>query len=69
MEFPQDDFPTSQGYELYNALKRQGCTVKMVLYPRTPHGPREPKLLLDVMRRNVEWFETFVAKAKPADKK
>jgi dipeptidyl aminopeptidase/acylaminoacyl peptidase len=61
--------PTSQGYELYNALKRQGCTVKMVVYPRTPHGPREPKLLLDVMRRNVEWFDKFVAKAKPEDKK
>src|SRR5713226_8244974 len=48
--------PISQGYELYNALKRQGVTVKMVTYPRTPHGPREPKLMLDVGQRNVEWF-------------
>ena len=48
--------PISQGYELYNALKRQGVTVKMVTYPRTPHGPREPKLVLDVGQRNVEWF-------------
>jgi dipeptidyl aminopeptidase/acylaminoacyl peptidase len=52
--------PISQGYELYNALKRQGCPVEMVVYPRTPHGPQEPKLLLDVMERNVRWFEKYV---------
>jgi dipeptidyl aminopeptidase/acylaminoacyl peptidase len=52
--------PISQGYELYNALKRQGNTVKMVVYPRTPHGPREPKLILDVMKRNVEWFGQYL---------
>ena len=49
--------PISQGYELYNALKRQKVEVKMVTYPRTPHYPREPKLLLDAARRNLQWFE------------
>ncbi len=48
--------PISQGYELYHALKRKGVDVQMVVYPRTPHGPREPKLLLDVMNRHLEWF-------------
>ena len=48
--------PTTQGYELYHALKRKGVEVQMVVYPRTPHGPREPKLLLDVMNRHLEWF-------------
>jgi dipeptidyl aminopeptidase/acylaminoacyl peptidase len=52
--------PVTQGYELYNALKRQGCLVKMVVYPRTPHGPQEPKLLRDVMKRNLEWFDKYV---------
>jgi dipeptidyl aminopeptidase/acylaminoacyl peptidase len=52
--------PISQGYELYNALKRQGCVVKMVVYPRTPHGPQEPKLILDLMKRNLEWFDKYV---------
>ncbi|MFQ5676838.1 MAG: prolyl oligopeptidase family serine peptidase, partial [bacterium] len=37
--------PTSQSYELYNAIKRQGVDVKMVVYPRQPHGIREPGLL------------------------
>jgi dipeptidyl aminopeptidase/acylaminoacyl peptidase len=52
--------PTSQGYELYNALKRQGVVTKMVVYPRTPHGPREPKFLLDIMHRHLEWLDRYL---------
>ena len=52
--------PISQGYELYNALKRQGVTTQMVVYPRQPHGIQEPKLMLDAMTRNLEWFERYV---------
>jgi dipeptidyl aminopeptidase/acylaminoacyl peptidase/imidazolonepropionase-like amidohydrolase len=63
--------PISQGYELYNALKRQGCPVKMVVYPRTPHGIREPRLMLDAMKRNAEWFDHYLrpesAKAKKTE--
>jgi dipeptidyl aminopeptidase/acylaminoacyl peptidase len=55
--------PTSQGYELYNALKRQGVTTRMVVYPRTGHGPREPKFLLDIMQRHVEWVDKYVGQA------
>ncbi len=54
--------PTSQGYEFYNALKRQGVTTKMVVYPRTPHGPREPKFLLDIMQRHIDWVDKYVAR-------
>ena len=46
--------PVSQGYELYNALKRQGVETTMVVYPRQPHGLIEPKLSLDAMKRNLE---------------
>jgi dipeptidyl aminopeptidase/acylaminoacyl peptidase len=56
--------PLSQGQELYNALKRQGCAVKMVVYPRTPHGIEEPKLLVDAMNRNLEWFDQYVMGGK-----
>lgn len=52
--------PVSQGYELYNALKRQGVDVKMVTYPRQPHGIREPRLLMDAMQRNLDWFDTWI---------
>jgi dipeptidyl aminopeptidase/acylaminoacyl peptidase len=47
--------------ELYNALKRQGCTTKMVIYPRTPHGIEEPRLLVDCMERNLEWFDKYLS--------
>ena len=49
--------PIGQSYELHDALKRQGCPVTMVVYPRTPHSIQEPKLLLDAMRRNLDWFD------------
>jgi dipeptidyl aminopeptidase/acylaminoacyl peptidase len=51
--------PISQGYELYNALKRQGVTTKMVVYPRMPHGPTEPKFMLDIMSRHIEWIDKY----------
>jgi prolyl oligopeptidase len=58
--------PISQGYELYHALKRQGCTVKMVVYPRTPHGIQEPRLQMDAMSRNLYWFDKYVRGAEPS---
>jgi dipeptidyl aminopeptidase/acylaminoacyl peptidase len=51
--------PTSQGTEFYVALKRMGVETEMTLYPRTPHGPREPKLLMDVSPRILQWFGKF----------
>lgn len=58
--------PTSQGYELYGALKRRQVPVKMVTYPRTPHGIQEPKLMLDAMNRNLAWFDEWVLGKKEA---
>jgi dipeptidyl aminopeptidase/acylaminoacyl peptidase len=52
--------PISQGYELYNALKRQNVPVKMVVYPRQPHGIREPKLQYEAMKVNLEWFKKWI---------
>jgi dipeptidyl aminopeptidase/acylaminoacyl peptidase len=52
--------PTSQGYEFYHALKSRGVTTKMVVYPRTPHGPREPKFILDIAERHLEWLDEYV---------
>jgi dipeptidyl aminopeptidase/acylaminoacyl peptidase len=52
--------PISQGYELYNALRRRGVPTQMVVYPRQPHGLQEPKFIADAMRRNLEWFDRWV---------
>ena len=56
--------PVSQGYELYTALKRRNVPVTMVVYPRQGHSVEEPKLQLDVMRRNLEWFRRWVRDAR-----
>ena len=55
--------PVGQGYELYNALKRQGTTVRMVVYPRQGHGLQEPRLIIDAGTRNLEWFRTYLGRA------
>ena len=52
--------PTSQGYEFYHSLKRAGVITKMVVYPRQPHGPQEPKFVLDIMNRHLDWVDTYV---------
>ena len=62
-----DRVPISQGYEFYNALKRQGVTTKFTVYPRQPHGFIEPKMTLDAARANLEWFDRFVMSRPPGD--
>ncbi len=52
--------PLSQGQEFYNALKQQNCPAQMVIYPRTPHGVQEPKFILDIGRRQLDWFEQYI---------
>ncbi len=52
--------PFTQGQEFYNALKRKGVDTEMVVYPRTPHGPTEPKFLMDVSPRIMTWFEKYL---------
>jgi dipeptidyl aminopeptidase/acylaminoacyl peptidase len=32
----------------------------MVVYPRQGHSVGEPKLQLDVMKRNLDWFQRFI---------
>jgi len=55
-----DRVPISQGYELYNALKRQNVPVRMIVLPRQPHGPNEPRMILKVMQTNLDWFEKYL---------
>lgn len=52
--------PVRQAYELYHTLERQGSPTRLVLYPRQGHNIREPKLELDAMRRNLDWFDRWI---------
>ena len=52
--------PTSQGYELYNALKLRGVPVKMIVFPRQHHGLTEPKMRVKAAQSSVEWIEKWI---------
>lgn len=56
--------PISQGYEYYNALKQQGVPVEMLVLPRQPHGPTEPRMILKIMQTNLELFEKHLSASK-----
>lgn len=51
--------PFTQGQEFYVALKRKGIPTEMIVLPRTPHGPREPKLQMMVSPVIHKWFEEY----------
>jgi dipeptidyl aminopeptidase/acylaminoacyl peptidase len=52
--------PISQGYEFYNALRVQNVPTRMIVLPRMPHGPNEPKMVLKAKQTNLEWFEKYL---------
>ncbi len=60
--------PISQGYEFYNALKAQGVPTRMIVLPRQPHGPNEPKMQLAAMQANLDWFEKYLGASASAQK-
>lgn len=58
--------PFTQGQEFYVALQRRGIPTEFVILPRTPHGPTEPKLLMEVTPRILSWFEKHLGRGRPA---
>lgn len=52
--------PLGQSQEFYLGLKQNAVPTEMVVYPREPHGLREPTHQLDKMRRELRWFEQHV---------
>lgn len=52
--------PLTQGQEFYWALQNLGVDTEMIVYPRTPHGPREPKFIADVSNQIIRWFDKYL---------
>lgn len=52
--------PLPQGQEFYIALKRRGIPTEMIVYPRTQHGPQEPKFIADIGKRILSWFNAHL---------
>jgi dipeptidyl aminopeptidase/acylaminoacyl peptidase len=52
--------PISQSQILYRGLKRYNVPAEFVVYPREPHGLREPKHIADRYRRSLEWADKYL---------
>lgn len=52
--------PLGQAQEFYWALQEKGVDSEMILYPRTGHGPTEPKFIADVSNQIIRWFDKYL---------
>lgn len=54
--------PLPQSKELHMGLLKNGVETELVIFPREPHGLREPKHQLYKMKRELEWLDKWVLK-------
>lgn len=54
--------PLGNSVMFYNALRRRGIPVKLLVLPRQPHGPFEPKMVMVAMHSNLDWFKEYLKK-------
>lgn len=54
--------PLGNSVMFYNALRRRGIPVKLLVLPRQPHGPFEPKMVMVAMHSNLDWFKEHLKK-------
>ncbi|HLL16009.1 MAG TPA: S9 family peptidase [Pyrinomonadaceae bacterium] len=55
--------PIAQAEQYYRALRKRGVETVFVRYPRAGHGITEPNHQIDLVRRQLEWFDKHL---KPA---
>lgn len=66
--------PTGQAFEFWQALKTRGVPTDLLVLPREPHGPREPRHQRAVMQFQWDWLTKWTlhppaaAQAAPAAK-
>ena len=63
--------PIAQAEEYYRALKKRGVDVVFVRYPREGHGIQEPNHQIDLVHRQLDWFDSHlgITRPKPAETK
>lgn len=61
-----DRVPPSQGWEFYTALRKVGVPTDLLLLPRQPHGPREPRLQRSVAEWTLSWISRYTLTTPPA---
>jgi dipeptidyl aminopeptidase/acylaminoacyl peptidase len=54
--------PISQGAEFHHALRQRNIPTRMLIMPRQPHNPIEPRMVLATMKANLEWMEKYLGR-------
>ena len=49
-----------QAHQFYQALKTKGIDTQLVTYPRASHGISERAHLLDLLTRQLDWFDRYL---------
>jgi dipeptidyl aminopeptidase/acylaminoacyl peptidase len=57
--------PIAQAEEYYRALKDRGVEVTFVRYPREGHGIQEPNHQIDLVHRQLDWFDSHLGIPRP----
>ena len=68
MEFGEQSLAVD-GLELLTALWRQGIPHEFVIYPKTGHNISSPRLELESMNRNLDWFDFWMLGKQDPDPK
>ncbi len=58
--------PIAQAEQYYRALRKRGVETVFVRYPREGHGIAEPNHQIDLVRRQLEWFDKHLKPATTA---
>jgi dipeptidyl aminopeptidase/acylaminoacyl peptidase len=61
-----NDVPIAESEQFFIALKDQGVETVMLRYPREGHGLAEPRHIVDLMDRSVQWYERHFEARHPA---
>ncbi|HEX8160965.1 MAG TPA: S9 family peptidase [Pyrinomonadaceae bacterium] len=57
--------PIVQAEELYRALRKRGTEVTFLRFPREGHGITEPNHVIDLLHRQLEWFDKHLNPGPP----
>lgn len=57
-----------QGEQYYRALKHRGVEVVFLRYPREGHGIQEPNHQIDLVGRQLAWFDSHLGIMRPQQK-
>ncbi|HZH92111.1 MAG TPA: S9 family peptidase [Pyrinomonadaceae bacterium] len=58
--------PIAQAEQYYRALRKRGIETVFVRYPREGHGIAEPNHQIDLVRRQLEWFDKHLKSSATA---